>query len=116
MPPYLKIRIPNLGALYAPGGLHMLPAIQVRSRDGQPFRPGLDAIERVVKNRGDWQRLLGERALLDHIALLSGGHLRDLLRILADVLDYGSTPAREQDVRRAEMLLSELRPDPAMTT
>lgn len=86
VPPYLKVRVPNLGTLYAPGGLHMLPAVKVRSRDGQPWLKGLDALERVVRSRGDWERLLGGRSALDRIALLSGGHLRDLLRILAEVL------------------------------
>lgn len=86
VPPYLKVRVPNLGTLYTPGGLHMLPAVKVRNRDGQPFRPGLDALERVVAARGEWRRLLGEREALDRIALLSGGHLRDLLRLLAEVL------------------------------
>lgn len=85
VPPYLKVRYPNLGNLYN-GGIQILPAFKLRTADRQVFQLGLDAIERVVSKRGDWQRLLGERSVLDHISLHSGGHLRDLLRLLAEIL------------------------------
>lgn len=102
VPPYLKVRVPNLGALYSPGGLHMLPAVKVRTREGQQCQPGLDALERVVSARGDWSRLLGEREALDRIGLLSGGHLRDLLRILAEVLRRSQqVPVREATIEAA---------------
>lgn len=85
VPPYLKVRYPNLGNLYN-GGIQILPAFKLRTADRKVFQLGLDAIERVVSKRGDWQRLLGERSVLDHISLCSGGHLRDLLRLLAEIL------------------------------
>ncbi|MGE0680518.1 MAG: hypothetical protein AB7P69_06370 [Candidatus Binatia bacterium] len=85
VPPYLKVRYPNLGTLYQ-GGIQVLPAFKLRNTDHSIFQQGLDAIERVVRARGDWQRLLGERTVLDHISLCSGGHLRDLLRLLAEIL------------------------------
>lgn len=87
IPPYLKVRYANLGALYGTGGVLVLPALKVRNEaDGSVFQPGLDAMERVVRARGDWPRLLGERAVLDGVILQSGGHLRDLLRLLGKVL------------------------------
>ena len=86
VPPYLKIRYGNLGALYEPGGVRMLPALKLRDRDGEWSREGYDAMERVVAARGDWQRLLGQRSVLDRLIKYSGGHLRDLLRLLAEVL------------------------------
>jgi hypothetical protein len=86
VPPYLKVRYAALGALYAPGGVHVLPALKVRECGGGPVQGGLDALERVVRARGDWKRLLGERTRLDSIILTSGGHLRDLLRMLAELL------------------------------
>ncbi len=85
VPPYLKVRYPNLGTLYQ-GGIQVLPAFKLRKTDRSKFDAGLDAIERVIQARGDWQRLLGERAVLDRISLCSGGHLRDLLRLLAEIL------------------------------
>ena len=86
VPPYLKIRYGNLGALYEPGGVRMLPALKLRNRIGELSREGYDAMERVVSARGDWQKLLGQRSALDRLIQNSGGHLRDLLRLLAEIL------------------------------
>jgi len=84
--PYLKVRYPNLGALYEPGGVLVLPAIKVTDRaDHSAVVRGLNVLEQVLKARGDWGRLLGSRERLDHISLNSGGHLRDFLRIIAEV-------------------------------
>lgn len=103
VPPYLKVRYPNLGILYAPGGLQVLPAFKLRNQtDRSVFTQGLDAIERVVAARGDWQRLLGERPLLDRLSLHSGGHLRDLLRIIAEILRRADRlPVQESTVNAA---------------
>ena len=91
VPPYLKIRHSNLGALYEPGGVHNLPAVKLRGRDEEPIPQAFDAMERVVRARGDWSRLLGDRAVLDQLIANSGGHLRDLLRLLAEVLRRASS-------------------------
>ena len=86
VPPYLKVRYGNLGALYAPGGVQMLPAFKLRKRDGRRLQRNYDAMARLVAARGDWKRLLGDRALLDRLIGYSGGHLRDLLNLVAGVL------------------------------
>ena len=86
VPPYLKIRYGNLGALYEPGGVRMLPALKLRNRVGERSQEGYDAMEKVVGARGDWQKLLGQRSALDWLIQNSGGHLRDLLRLLGEVL------------------------------
>jgi hypothetical protein len=85
--PYLAVRYPNLGVLYAPGGVKLLSAVKVRNAEsGALFPPGLDALEKIVAARGDWRRLLENRQVLDRLSALSGGHLRDLLRIVAEVV------------------------------
>lgn len=86
VPPYLKVRYGNLGALYAPGGVHSLPALKLRNRSGDRNQKGYDAMEQIVSARGDWKRLLGSQPALDKLISFSGGHLRDLLRLLAEVL------------------------------
>ena len=90
VPPYLKIRYPNVDALYAPGGLIVLPACKLYRQDNDrtPIKTNLDAMERIVRQRGDWHRLLGDdnRTLLDRLMRNSGGHLRDLLHLLRQVL------------------------------
>jgi hypothetical protein len=84
VPPWLKIRSPGISGEYA--GMQLLPCVRVRSRDGVPFQPGLDALERVVARRGDWNRLLGTRDRLDQLVLASGGYLRDLFRLIQGCL------------------------------
>ncbi len=87
VPPFLKVRYPNLGALYAPGGLRLLPAVKLRNRGtGDPREEILEILARVVEARGDWRRLLGKRQLLNELIRHSGGHLRDLLRLVGEVI------------------------------
>jgi hypothetical protein len=88
VPPYLKVRLGNLAALYYPGaGLQVIPALKVRDERGEPNPAVLDALKLVLGKRGDWEAVLGSDAVLaDRICLMSGGHLRDLLRIMREVL------------------------------
>ena len=89
VPPYLKIRYPNVDALYDPGDLIVLPAFKLFEQDENrtPLLANFNAMERVVSQRGDWRRLLGnDRTLLDRLICNSGGHLRDLLHLLRQVL------------------------------
>ncbi len=101
VPPWLKVRCPKLGDLY--DGFPMLPAIRVHTKtEGAPFQPGLQAIEAVVARRGDWSRLLGARARLEAIITKSGGHLRDVLYMLREIiLRVDSLPAGEHAVHSA---------------
>ena len=112
VPPYLKVRYGNVGSLYEPGGLQVLPALKLRSEEGVIFPQGYDAMERVVSARGDWQRLLGDRQTLDRLVQYSGGHLRDLLRLLAEVLRRATElPVSESTVDAAiNQLRSEFLP------
>ena len=103
VPPYLMIRYPNVDALYEPGGLIVLPAFKLFEKDENrtPIPANFDAMERVVSQRGDWRRLLGnDRALLDRLICNSGGHLRDLLYLLRQVLlrARGGLPVTERTV------------------
>jgi len=101
--PYLKVRSASLGALYEPGGVRVLPTVKVRTEaDRQPFEPGLEALVRVVARLGDWKRLLGDVSVLHELILHSGGHLRDLLRLLAEILRRAqSLPATKAVVNAA---------------
>lgn len=90
VPPWLRVRRPNIGSLYDGEGLHILPTQKVRRRGegdapGAVHQPGVDHLQTLVSKRGDWKQLLGSRENLDHIILETGGHLRDLIRALASV-------------------------------
>ena len=112
VPPYLKVRFGNVGSLYEPGGLHVLPALKLHDRQGARLSTGYDAMERIVRARGDWQRLLGNRSVLDRLIRHSGGHLRDLLRLLAGtMLRARSLPVPQGTVEAAiEQLRTEFLP------
>ena len=103
VPPYLKVRYANLGALYAPGGLQVLPSLKLRSEsDGSEYPPGIEACTLVVSGRGDWRRLLGDRDALKTLILHAGGQLRDLLRLLSEVIRRTDTlPATPATVDEA---------------
>ena len=80
VPPYLRF----IRTAY--GAVRMLTTVKVAEPDGTRVQAGVDALVEVVGRRaGDWERLLGDRATLERIALLSGGHLRDFLRMLASL-------------------------------
>ena len=91
VPPYLRVLHPNLGALYQPGGLQILPAVKLRRQDGEQIETSFDVMEQIVSKRGDWEKLLGERSLLIRLIECSGGHLRDLMRLVAEVLRRATT-------------------------
>ena len=100
VPPYLKVRYPNIGQLYDEGGLEVLPSFKLHEQDGARIPAAYDAFEKVVRKRGNWKRLLGpDRAVLDRLVHHSGGHLRDLLRLLRDVaLRARTLPVPESSV------------------
>lgn len=102
VPPYLKVRYSNLGSLYEPGGVQVLPAFKLREKGGKVIEANFSTIERVVAARGDWKRLLGGRKMLDRLIANSGGHLRDLLRLVAEVLRRADrVPVSESTVTAA---------------
>ena len=86
VPPYLKARSMNLGMLYGLGAVQVFPSIKIRDDKGVVHSPGIAALMKVVENRGDWQRLLGADVELERLVLMSGGNIRDLLRLLSEVI------------------------------
>jgi hypothetical protein len=91
VPPYLKVRAPNLGMLYGVGAVQIFPAIKVRSTQGDVHAVGVEAIKTIVARRGDWKRLLGDEAQLENLIHMSGGNIRDLLRLLSEVIRRASS-------------------------
>jgi hypothetical protein len=91
----VKVRYPNLGSLYEPGDIQILPAVKLRGDDDkQRNAQGFEVLAEVVQHRGDWERLLGSRERLDRIIAMSGGRFGDLLRILAECPATGGRRGR----------------------
>jgi hypothetical protein len=107
VPPWLKIKAPGVAALYS--NSQMIPCVKVRHQNGQPCNAGLNELEQIVRKRGDWARLLGERAALDELLLASGGYLRDLFRLLQTVLRLARHDGLPADDRIRKLALDEVR-------
>ncbi len=102
VPPYLKVNYNNLGSLYNPGGLVLVPSVKTRNQDGSPNQAGMDLMARVVESRGDWQRILGDRDALNVLIRNSGGHLRDLFHLVRELLRLADNlPESEETVEAA---------------
>ena len=86
VPPYLKVRTMNLGMLYGTGAVQVFPAIKIRDAQGEAHAAGIAALKTVVEKRGDWKRLLADEALLEKAIHCSGGNMRDLFRLLSEII------------------------------
>lgn len=91
-PPYLMFTDP--GALAYNGAVRPVPIPYVRNRAGErdeKTRKVMAEMIEVVKRRIPWEQLLESEPLLEDVILASGGHLRDLFRILQEIvtLVYG---------------------------
>jgi hypothetical protein len=107
VPPWLKIKSPGVASLY--DNSQQIPCVKVRNRDGTPCRAGLDALERLIRKRGDWERLLGDRVSLDALCLASGGYLRDLFRLLQALLRQARGRELPTDAATRELIMDEIR-------
>jgi hypothetical protein len=101
VPAYLRVRVPNVAERFEPGlGIQMLPTVNVRSKDGSCHSKGLSVLRSVVAARGDWQRTM-TAVQLDRLCQMSGGHLRDLMRMMQDLIRR----LRQRDMSTATELL-----------
>ncbi len=96
------------------GGLipQVLPMVQVRSRDGKFYQPGLDLLRHLVLSRAFPDATVTERLnlvsevfdsldTLDRLCQISGGHLRNLLGLLYDCLRQEDPPISRECLETA---------------
>lgn len=108
VPPYAAVRAGAALTAGYDGEIAMFGAVKVRTRDqvlGETtgvHQPGVDHLVAVVAARvPEWRRLLADEQLRALI-LASGGHLRDLMRLLQAVIRRADfLPADDDTVRRA---------------
>jgi hypothetical protein len=82
--------------------VQVFPAIKIRERHGVVSFDGLDKLRLIVERRGDWKKLLAGEADLERVLLTSGGAIRDLLRLLAEIIRRArSLPVSSQVVEAA---------------
>jgi hypothetical protein len=93
----------NLGNFYGIGAVQVFPALKIRGDDGQIQDTGVDLLKEVVAKRGNYERLLEKgKGLIEQLIMMSGGNIRDLLRLLGEViLRATELPATEAIVQDA---------------
>lgn len=84
VPPYLLFTDP--GALPYDGAVRPVPIPHVRDQAGLPVEANIAQMVEVASRRVDWEQLLGAEGNLRRVVLASGGHLRDLFRILQEII------------------------------
>lgn len=84
------------------GPLYWLPSLQLRDAHGELVQDGVEALEQLLANRFDTDRLFASDATLLKILQASGGNVRDCLRLAQEVLRRAtSLPVEPQVVDAA---------------
>ncbi len=86
IPPFLKIRYPNLGSLYGVGAVQMFPAIKIKDKADGVATAGRDALKKVIEKRHPRALELLPPGEVERVIAESGGHLRDMLRIMGEII------------------------------
>ena len=87
IPPWLQVRVPNVGERYQ--AKVTVPAIRLYNKDGTICRSGRTVMQGLVEKRGNWRKLIRDEASFQKVLEASGGHIRDLFRILRELLILG---------------------------
>lgn len=86
IPPYLTPLAPGLGRYLGGGMVCYLPSVHVLKRDGNPDDDGLAVMRRIIECRySEWREIFTE-ALLDKMALATGGDFREFFRLIRGCL------------------------------
>jgi hypothetical protein len=93
VPPYLH---PGYGTM------RKLTNVKVADRQREPFDIGLQALHEVVRRRvpdGDLDRIFPDDESLEHLLSMSGGNLRDLMRLVTEVItEAESLPVNRETI------------------
>lgn len=103
VPAFMAMEATNLDAEYL-DGVYPWPAYKVCARNGD-ITPVVARIKTLIEKRGDWKRILPNEEALTDLILASGGHLRDLFRMLIDALKNADGRAPHPDIaKRVKMV------------
>jgi predicted ATPase len=90
VPFHLKLRS-RAEILHNLGPVRTLPAVKVRDPQGATHLQGVNALKTLISRSIDSSRLLRNDAQAEKIILSSGGNVRDLQRLLQEVIRRAST-------------------------
>jgi hypothetical protein len=86
-------------------GYHLVPMVKISEREGGACADGRDALYRVVARRVDVARVFESDDLVRQLIEASGGHVRDLLRLVRYAFDYTDGRVGEAHTNRARQRL-----------
>ena len=71
--------------------------VKVRTREGNPFEEGINALFEVAEKRIDLIAVFDSRDVVRHLAYSSGGSIRDLMRLIGYAGHGGPCPWEGDD-------------------
>jgi len=83
----------------------ILPMVKITEEHGRPCEIGRQALRDVVARRVDVGAIFDNLALVDELVMASGGHVRDLLRLVRYTFDYTSDTVSAEHVQQAKRKL-----------
>jgi hypothetical protein len=86
VPAFLALHADNLAAQFVNGAVQAWSSVMVVDRTGTPVPQAVERLATMIDRRGDWRRVLPDRAALDKLVLASGGYLRDLLNMMVEAI------------------------------
>ncbi len=89
----------NLGSEY--DAINLIPMVKISDQKGTPHEPGLAALLDVLERRMDVSRVFAPDADTRRLAAMSGGAVRDLLRMVRFACDEAEEQISAAHVQRA---------------
>jgi hypothetical protein len=92
---------------------HILPMIMVKTRDNQPYTPGIEKLKQIIRSRlleiDKAKRMSLEAEVFDSsetlhdLCMISGGHVRTLILLVRLAIEYNSDtlPLRSKSILQA---------------
>ncbi len=111
LPPYVPLLNPGLSHAYRMG-VALLPTIKIRDRhSGERFEPGVEALIGLLRKRiPEIEQLFVDREVLEQVIAASGGHVRNLLGLVTELLFQSrrhGLPIGAADVQQVAQFLRE---------
>ncbi len=100
----------NIGTVFE--NRFTMPMIKISNPNNEAYRPGIDALVRLVAARAEVEAVFTSSEIVAFLAAMSGGSVRDLLRLLNYAQLEARTDGKTQiDQASAEAAVKELRID-----
>lgn len=91
-----------------PSGYFLVPMVKITEENGDPQLSGREALYQVVARRLDVSAVFESADLVRQLVEMSGGHVRDLLRLVRYAFDYTDERVTAEHVKSAcQRLLNE---------